>query len=56
MNVTKCDLCKKEIKEIKFAVRVNFMYNGYEFCKNCNVPFVKILEKHKLVKKENKEN
>lgn len=53
MNVTKCDICKKEIKEIKPTVRVNFRYESYEFCKNCNVPFVKLLEKHKLIKKEN---
>lgn len=50
MMVTKCDLCKKEIKNEQ--VTAGFAYSRKELCQNCGIPILKFLEKHKFIKKE----
>lgn len=50
--VTKCDICKKEIKDSRYSVRAYFNYGGYEFCANCNIPLIKFLKKHNIINKE----
>ena len=51
MFVTKCDLCKKEIKERPVNVRF-CNYESAEFCEECGFPILKFLKKHKFIKDE----
>lgn len=51
MITTKCDLCKKEIKNNMQSVSAGFgMWSGYNFCWECGKPIISFLKKHKLVK------
>lgn len=51
MRITKCDLCKKEIKERPVNVRYGD-YENAEFCEKCGLPVLKFLKKHKFIKDE----
>ncbi len=51
MFVTKCDLCKKEIKERPVNVRF-CNHESAEFCEDCAFPVLKFLKKHKFIKDE----
>lgn len=52
MNITKCDICKKEI-DYKNTVNVRVgLYSRAEFCRGCAVSVVKIFKKHKFLKHE----
>ncbi len=53
MRVTKCDLCKKEIKERPVNVRFGG-YENAEFCEECCSPILEFLKKHKFIKDEKK--
>lgn len=53
MKVTKCDLCKKQVKEGDKAVSVYYgFYNHREFCKKCAEPILKFLKNKKLLKED----
>lgn len=58
MQVTKCDICKKEIKKETEHVSVScegyLLYKHFELCGNCSKPFSKLLKSKKLIKDENK--
>jgi len=57
MYVTKCDVCKKQIKHVnKGSATIGFSYKEYAFCKNCNEPVLKILRKHKFIEKLGKKS
>ena len=56
MQVTKCDICKKEIKGYKneIGVRPPTGFVNFVFCLKCGKPLLKFLEKHNLGEKTNK--
>lgn len=55
MFVTKCDLCKKEIKKGNNSVNLRFnFYETAEFCEECGFPILKFLKKNKFIKEEKK--
>lgn len=53
MNVTKCDICKKEIRGRKVVTGIK--WDTFDLCQSCGFPVVKFMEKHKLIKKEKNE-
>jgi len=53
MMITKCDLCKKNIKQEPITAGIGF-FPKVELCKKCGMPIVKFLRKYKLIKKERK--
>ncbi len=54
MNLTKCDICKKNIKGD--PVRAGFgMFKEKDFCVNCGKPIVDFLKKNKFINEEKKE-
>ncbi len=42
--VTKCDLCKENIKDEPMMAGFGF-WDRAELCKNCGLPIIKFLEK-----------
>lgn len=56
MFVTKCDICKKEIKDYSKRVRVEapVAFSNLAFCLNCGAPVIKFLEKNHLIEKPTK--
>jgi hypothetical protein len=56
MQVTKCDICKKQIKGYKdeVCVRPPTGFVNFAFCLNCGKPLIKFLEKHHLGEKTEK--
>lgn len=44
MRITKCDLCKKKIKEKPITAGVG-LFNNIELCKKCGAPIIKFLKK-----------
>ena len=53
MRITKCDLCKKEIKEASVTAGIGFFPKA-ELCEKCGAPILKFLKKHKFVDKKEK--
>lgn len=54
MNITKCDICKKAIKDYGETMSVRFGFDHNEFCKKCGLPVLKFLKKHKIIKRGSK--
>lgn len=61
MQVTKCDICKKEINREKSAkVRIVWeganlsAFNSFEICEKCSKPVAKFLKDKKLIKEDKK--
>jgi hypothetical protein len=53
MLVTKCDNCKKEIKDRnKEAVIVGLGWPEFSLCRNCGKPIIAFLQKRKLLQPE----
>lgn len=53
MDITKCDLCKKEIKDSKSSVIIRFAsYKHADLCGNCASPILKFLKKNKFIDKK----
>jgi hypothetical protein len=52
MLVTKCDFCKKNIKDNAIIAGVGFY--RIELCKKCGKPVFDFLKRNKIVKEENK--
>lgn len=46
MTVTKCDFCKKNIKEK--VVMAGLGYKHFELCHSCGVPILDFLKKNNL--------
>lgn len=55
MRITKCDLCKKRIKEKPITAGVGYFLN-VELCEKCGLPILKFLKKNKFIEdiKDNK--
>lgn len=52
MDIKKCDLCKKEIKDRKYA-HIRFdVCESAEFCENCASPIYKFLEQNNFLDKK----
>lgn len=51
MRVTKCDLCKREIKDKVIHADVGYL-NSAELCGECGLPILKFLKKNKFLKEE----
>ncbi|MDO8486132.1 MAG: hypothetical protein Q7S77_00310 [Candidatus Staskawiczbacteria bacterium] len=54
MRITKCDLCKKEIKDNSVTAGIG-LWPKAELCQDCGSPILKFLKKHKFIKDEKKE-
>lgn len=55
MNIKKCDLCKKEIKDNAESFNVRFpRFDTTDLCSTCALPILKFLKKNKIVDKEGK--
>ena len=52
MRVTKCDFCKKNIKNEPVLVRFGYL-NSVELCEKCGKPVLDFLKKNKIIKPEN---
>ena len=53
MNVMKCDLCNKTIKDDKYVLAgTNYFLKRLEVCYNCGEPVVEFLKKHKFLNDE----
>ena len=51
MRITKCDICKKTIKDNSKSVYIgigSILRNIAEICENCGKPIIKILEDNKF--------
>jgi uncharacterized OB-fold protein len=55
MRVTKCDLCKKQIKGEPVTAGRGF-FPKTELCEKCGAPILRFLEKHKFIKSEKIKN
>ncbi|MFA4975507.1 MAG: hypothetical protein WC839_00830 [Candidatus Paceibacterota bacterium] len=53
MNIQKCDICKKNLKDESVKAGFGF-YSSKDFCLNCGKPVLDFLKKHKFIDKENK--
>lgn len=53
MFITKCDICKKEIKDTKNKITAGAgnLLIGFSFCENCGQPVLRFLVKHGLAEK-----
>ena len=51
MNLTKCDICKKNLKG-KSVKAGTGLFGGNDFCFKCGKPILDFLKKHKLIKEE----
>ncbi len=52
MNVRKCDVCKKRIKDSPIIRAGADYFSDKDFCLKCGKPILDFLKKHKLVKEE----
>jgi hypothetical protein len=54
MQITKCDICKKEIKDYSEEINVSPLGRilGFVFCSNCGKPVIKFLRKNNLIEKK----
>ncbi|OGZ70406.1 MAG: hypothetical protein A3F47_00850 [Candidatus Staskawiczbacteria bacterium RIFCSPHIGHO2_12_FULL_38_11] len=54
MFITKCDICKKEVKDHAVKAGLGYLASA-ELCQNCGLPVLKFLEKNKFIRKEKSE-
>lgn len=56
MKITKCDICKKTIKDdsmnVHIAVSKSMFFNSVEICSDCGKPVLKLLKDKKLIKND----
>ncbi|MEK7501099.1 MAG: hypothetical protein AAB642_03170 [Patescibacteria group bacterium] len=53
MRVTKCDLCRKDIKDQPVTAGFGFFSSsGAELCRKCGGPILSFLRKHKFIDEE----
>lgn len=57
MRITKCDLCKKKIKDEPIRAGIG-LFPKAELCEKCGAPILRFLRRHRFVepkaKKKNK--
>ena len=54
MNINKCDICKKKLKDISVKAGVGY-FSDKDFCLKCGKPILDFLRKHKLLNKNKNE-
>ncbi len=54
MNITKCDICKKEVKDKKYVSAGVGWFPKIEACYECGAPIVEFLRKHKIIERGEK--
>ena len=56
MQVTKCDICKKEIKSYKEEVKIIApgTLSMFAFCLACGAPVMRFLRSHNLLENDKK--
>jgi len=55
MHITKCDICKKQLKDRNDSVRAGIgLFREKDLCPDCGKPILNFLKKHKLIKEEKK--
>ena len=57
MQITKCGICRKTIKDKENSIFLRVRGGGYdllEFCQKCAEPILKFLEQKKLIGKKTK--
>lgn len=55
MRITKCDLCKKKIKEEPITAGFG-IFPKAELCEKCGTPILKFLKKHKFIESQKLKN
>jgi len=55
MRITKCDICKKQIKGKPVTAGLGFFLN-VELCEKCGASILKFLKKHKFIKPKRAKN
>lgn len=57
MKITKCDVCKKTIKDNSNNVHIGIgacsVFNSFEMCSTCGKPILKMLKSKKLIDEKN---
>ena len=53
MNISKCDICGKKLKEKPVRAGMGY-FVGNDFCLKCGRPILDFLKKHKLLNGEEK--
>jgi hypothetical protein len=58
MLVTRCDICKKDIKDHVHGINVGVRgsFSTFACCEKCGKPVKTFLQKHKLIEKERDRN
>lgn len=51
MNLVKCDICKKKLKNNPVRAGVG-IFREKDFCLKCGKPILDFLNKHKLIQEE----
>lgn len=51
MNVTKCDICKKEVDKPIIGAIGYFVGPKIELCEKCGAPILELLQKYKIIGK-----
>ena len=54
MTISKCDVCKKELKERNVVVYAGVGWNRFELCPLCGKSVRGFLEEHTLIEKVKK--
>jgi len=49
MRITKCDLCKKEIKDKPIVVAIDTISPRVELCRGCAEPIIDFLKEKELL-------
>lgn len=54
MQITKCDICHKIIKDKENSafLRIRENFGFFEFCQKCSQPIINFLKSKKLLKKK----
>lgn len=51
MNISKCDVCKKEVEKPVIGAIGYFVGPKIELCNECGEPILELLRKHKIIAK-----
>ena len=52
MDITKCDICRKQIKNYEEEITIRAKLKRFSLCLNCGRSVILLLKKHKLLAKK----
>ena len=55
MNISKCDVCKKEVERPVIGAIGYFVGPKIELCNDCGAPILELLRKYKIISNNKKE-